>query len=454
MMNKNPLITSFDIEEPTSPKETDAINEKYISSASKYFCFCIPMDWIVLPPDGHEVKIGNSELSTTFLLLNTMIGSGILVQAYVFMKTGILLALVEYLIIGCMIYGGVDLMTRCADEAKIYHCYSKVVMMYLGEYGGLVVDWAFVINNAGALLSYILIVGSLLKSMIDTSVGHTCTLWCCNIAFLTLLPIVLFSVPLCLIRNYGHLAIISYLSIAAICGSILLVIIGGPVHRAQDHHDDYTNNLLLGDFVGSIQSIGGIVFALGYITAIFQSYTAHKDVTVEKFSYITRNVTFIGTVMCCITGLVGYISFGSNTQANILENFNTPAGSFVKLVVAIHLILYIPGDFVILRGALWKLCGASVQTQADSLFIPLSLLLMGTITFVAVLLQVYCRDSNSLAVVIDVTGGIAGSLLYFIIPGWIGLKLFRENAKLYRRCIALLVFGSYIMITVAIGYAV
>jgi sodium-coupled neutral amino acid transporter 11 len=420
-----------------------------ISIVSKYICFCIPVHWVVLPPDGETRVIDNSAMSTTFLLLNSMIGSGILVQAYVFKETGLILATFEYIAIGCMIYAGVDLTTRCADQIQVFD-YSRMATHYLGRRGGLVVDYSFVINNIGGIISYILIVGSLIKSVIRTfSSAHG---WYTHIGFLTVAPIVTFTVPCCLIRHYGDLAIISYISLVAISGSIFLVVIGGPLHRAQSDNDEQPN---LASFVGSIRTIGSIVFALGYITAIFQSYTALKDKTVSKFSTITRHTTLLGTAMCFVIGLVGYLSFGSDTKSNVLENFDTPVGAVFKVVVALHLILYIPGDFVILREALWKICGADVTTQSDALFVSLTLALITCITAVAVVLQIYCGSSDSLAIVMDVTGGIAGSVLYFIMPAALGLRVFgadEQHRELYYRCIGLLVFGTYIIITVALSY--
>lgn len=56
------------------------------------------------------LEVKNSNLSTIFLLLNTMIGSGILVQPYVFKMTGIIFVIIEYLLISWMIYEGIKLM--------------------------------------------------------------------------------------------------------------------------------------------------------------------------------------------------------------------------------------------------------------------------------------------------------------------------------------------------------
>jgi len=45
---------------------------------------CLPINWI----NQNSKRSRNSPLSTIFLLLNSMIGSGILAQPYVFRKSG------------------------------------------------------------------------------------------------------------------------------------------------------------------------------------------------------------------------------------------------------------------------------------------------------------------------------------------------------------------------------
>ena len=50
-------------------------------------------------------------------------------------------------------------------------------------------------------------------------------------------------------------------------------------------------------------------------------------------------------------------------------------------------------------------------------------LLLGFIATVAVLLQIYSPGDDNLEVVLDLTGGIAGSAISFLLPGFIGLAL-------------------------------
>lgn len=77
------------------------------------------MEWVVTPEEGHEVTVDNSRLSTVLLLLNTMIGSGILVQPYMFSQTGIIIAFFEYIIISQFLYRGIQMLVRSAELTKV-----------------------------------------------------------------------------------------------------------------------------------------------------------------------------------------------------------------------------------------------------------------------------------------------------------------------------------------------
>ncbi len=423
--------------------------------------FCIPLDWIFIPDDGHDISIRNSNIATLFLLLNTMIGSGIIVQGYVFAQSGILAALFEYVVISIMIYTGVEMIVRCAQHTDIFDYAELVRNIFPQYYGGVVIDFCIVLSNAGALLSYILVIGSLMDDIVGGFSNCTADddhgmngAWYCNIGWLTVLPIVFFTVPLCLIRKFGHLAMISYFSIAVISAIVFLVLIGGPIRRT-DYPDDDTGDskhVNLGSFLGSIKTIGDIVFALGYVTATFHSYNAMETKTVKNFSNVALQTTIIGACMCFLVGIVGYLSFRNNTQTNILLNFPGVIGCIFKIALVIHLILYIPGDFVILRAALWKLFDTDVDKQSNTAFVSVTLASILTITFIAIMLQLY-SNANNLGLVVDITGGIAGSVLYFIAPGLSAMTLFPDDKFVYYRSMTLLVFGVCIVALVIAGSA-
>lgn len=51
-----------------------------------------------------------------------------------------------------------------------------------------------------------------------------------------------------------------------------------------------------------------------------------------------------GAILCYCTGIAGYLAFRSATEGDILDNFSGPVAACFKVVVVLHLIMYIPGD--------------------------------------------------------------------------------------------------------------
>lgn len=119
-------LTDFDL---------DLQNNK-IDNKSSFFFFFIPYDWI---HSSRVALVNNTPSATVVLLLNNMIGSGILVQAYVFKESGILVVTLEYVIVGIMTYVGIDLLIESADHEQILD-YSELAKKALGVYGALAVD--------------------------------------------------------------------------------------------------------------------------------------------------------------------------------------------------------------------------------------------------------------------------------------------------------------------------
>lgn len=52
----------------------------------------------------------------------------------------------------------------------------------------------------------------------------------------------------------------------------------------------------------------------------------------------------LGGLFCYGTGMVGYLSFREATEGDILDNFTGVVASGFKVMVVMHLVLYIPNE--------------------------------------------------------------------------------------------------------------
>jgi len=434
-------------------KEPGAHTHSVLSFLTSIIFFCVPFSWITKHGAGKGDKDSNKEgenagingpIATFFLLLNSMIGSGIFVQPYVFREVGIALALLIYVVVGTAIFTGVDLLMKSADKYAI-HDYSKLAAKVLGNGGQQLVDSIVVIGNFGSLISYMLIIGGLTNDVINQYFGYN------SVAIMTVITTVCFVTPGCLIRSFGNLSVFAYFSMVAIFGTFLFVVIAGPIETRGDNLDDELNYWSLHN---GFTNIGNVVFALGFSNSVFHAYVSVKegDRSAHNFSFISFSTVAVGVIVCIAFGVTGYLSFRDDTESNILLNFTGNFGACFKIIVIVHLLLYLPGDYIVMRFSFFRLLGFNVNEISDDVYI------LGTFSTILVILAIVCAlqvyaSANSLAYSLDLTGGIANSLTFFFFPGVISLysHSFSEHPKTFCKSLLLTAFGACLPVLVTLS---
>lgn len=241
--------------------------------------------------------IANSAYLSMFLLLNAMIGSGILNQPYVFSQSGVLGGILAFIVAAFFTWGGLMLLTETGVARGVLE-YSGLTKRVFGKVGEQVVDFFIVIQAFGSQLGYILVVGQTSTELLN---GWGCNNVVCGQYATTIGTTILFVTPVCLLRHFGHLAILSLFSILAIVLCIALVVIGGPVTTKNDEKSD----VVVFDVIGMLGSAGSIVFALSCAPANFQAYisTEKKSQNVSVWTWVTGGAVILGAIMCMIMGI-------------------------------------------------------------------------------------------------------------------------------------------------------
>ncbi|CAN0426547.1 unnamed protein product, partial [Laminaria digitata] len=85
--------------------------------------------------------------------------------------------------------------------------YTTLAKRTLGKYGPLVVDGSIVLECAGSVCSYVVLIGGLVTSLIvECTTGGVATgVWWQSFYFVTPLIFLLFVVPPCLVRHFSNL---------------------------------------------------------------------------------------------------------------------------------------------------------------------------------------------------------------------------------------------------------
>lgn len=103
-------------------------------------------------------EIANSAYLSMFLLLNAMIGSGILNQPYVFSQSGVVGGILCFIVASVFTWGGLMLLTETGVSRGLLE-YSGLTKKVFGKVGEQVVDFFIVIQAFGSQLGYILVTG-------------------------------------------------------------------------------------------------------------------------------------------------------------------------------------------------------------------------------------------------------------------------------------------------------
>lgn len=359
-----------------------------------------------------DLNISNSARLTTFLLLNTMIGSGILNQPHVFKASGILGGLIGFAIASVATWVGLLCLTSAGVHEHILE-YSSLARHAFKHHGERLVDISIIVLTFGSQLGYILVVGTTLSDLLDS---WGCNNYICGEYLTTIIAVGIFITPVCMFRHFGHLAYLSLFSIGAIVAVLLLVLIAGPIKHTLGHK---SNHYDVFSITGTLSSTGSIVFSLACASANFQAYitTEKKAQNMKSWSKITGSAVGVGSLMCVIMGLVGYLSFGSETEGMILDNFHSHGYDFFKVMVVTHLILYIPVNFVIMRYSLVKVFSGKKSENLD--FTTHTILTIGLLVIVTsivlLLLFLGLASGEAFTLILDITGGIGGKFYQYFL---------------------------------------
>lgn len=80
----------------------------------------------------------------------------------------------------------------------------------------------------------------------------------------------------------------------------------------------------------------------------------------SEWKVVTSVSVLVGGTLCYTTGLVGYLSFREATEGDILDNFSGPLAAFFKILVVLHLVMYIPNEVMVWALGLGGICGCSL----------------------------------------------------------------------------------------------
>lgn len=437
---QNPLLQSSSSSYDSTSNKNETIKDDKTSpdieadhASAEYYFGVIPAEYIT-----GETKPSNEKFAVTFLLISSMIGSGILSQPYCFMKAGIILVGFLYGVVGYGIYLCCHLLLTASEKVIVERKldpksfeYADLSYQVLGETGRYTTEVFITLANFFALVSYVIVIGILLSQCIST-VATSDSEWDKVITRpsvdVTIIFVIL-VVPPCMIRNFGHLTIVSQCSIFLVLSAILFVIGFGPMEdtyywKSHDFGDVKDIKFWEGENLSTV--LGAIIFTLSFSTAIFPAYQSLEPRDLGSIREVCAYTIVAGGGLCTLMGLAGYLAFMDTTEDNIIYNFTTEnfwsVVTLFKLAIVLHLCFYIPMEFVVMRQCVYTLLQWDAEEVSTEALIGLTLsLLFASLGVGVALLE---TTDKAFGLVLAISGGICFSTLVFILPGVIAFVLF------------------------------
>jgi amino acid permease len=227
-----------------------------------------------------------------FILIHLQIGSGILNQPFVFMKSGVIGGLVGFVLAGLGTWAGLLLLTKAGLASNVLE-YSGLAKHAFGIKGEWCIDISIILLTFGAQLGYIIVVG---QTSADLLAEWGCDHVMCKQQQVTILAVAFFMTPTCMLRHFGHLAFLALFSVLAIVLCVGLVVVGGPLQQVGNKE----SQIEALNAMGTITSIGSIVFSLSCSAANFQAFISTKleHQNMRSWSWITGGAVLLGALMC------------------------------------------------------------------------------------------------------------------------------------------------------------
>jgi solute carrier family 38 (sodium-coupled neutral amino acid transporter), member 11 len=202
---------------------------------------------------------------------------------------------------------------------------------------------------------------------------------------------------------------------------------------------------LRGPIRGSIIINPGIFQAIGVISFAFVChhnslliYGSLKKPTLDRFALVTHYSTGISMVACLVLGLAGFLTFGSKTQGNVLNNFPTD-NAFVnvaRLCFGLNMLTTLPLEAFVCREVMTRYFFPDEPFNwARHLIFTTSLVVS------AMTLSLFTCD---LGAVFELIGATSAAALAYILPPLCYIKLSSRSWKtiVAMGCVA---FGCTVM---------
>ncbi|TDG98872.1 hypothetical protein EPR50_G00204700 [Perca flavescens] len=411
---------------------------------------------------------GASFASSVFNLMNAIMGSGILGLAYAMANTGIVGFCLLLVLVSSLAAYSIHLLLKLCDQTGI-NSYEDLGERALQKPGKVLVGISIIIQNIGAMSSYLFILKSELPVAIDSflspdSVGHA---WYEDGRLLLILVTLCVVLPLSMLTKIGFLGYTSSICFFFMLYFAIVVVVkkfsipcplphnvttlSGAFQILNSTDSECTPKL----FIMSSKSgyaIPTMAFSFLCHTAILPIYCELDRPTKAKMQNITNASISLSFLVYLISALFGYLTFYGLVDSELLLGYNRYMPRdiiviMVRLAILLSVLLTVPLiHFPARKAATLLLFGR--RPFSWLIHIIATLIILG----VVLLLAIFVPNIRN---VFGVVGSTTSTCLMFVFPGIFYLKINRGPLRSFDSIGAvLLVVIGFIMGIISFSFIV
>ncbi|XP_038044590.1 putative sodium-coupled neutral amino acid transporter 11 isoform X2 [Patiria miniata] len=359
---------------------------------------------------GEDLAKGQEDRSgipgASFNVANSILGSGIIGLPYAMKKAGLPFGILLLMLIAGVTDYSLLLLIR-GGELSGTDTYQGLVQAALGSPGFYFLSFIQFAYPFVAMVGYNVIIGDTLTKVFERilSADHVLA----NRYFIISIITVLISLPFSLYRNVSKLVKVAVVSIALL--GVLIVII--YIRVGTLHIPDTEGAWNFANFQFT-ESIGIITFAYICHHNSFLVYTSMETPTPHSWSKVTHIAVLLATILSCLVGIGGYVTFTGYTQGDVLQNYChvDDLANVARVVFAVTIVCTYPLECFVCREVLENFIvhhGWASSPQPMTRHLILTLVLVGLTLGLSM-------STSCLGIVLSINGIIAAVPLVFILP--------------------------------------
>ena len=240
--------------------------------------------------------------------------------------------------------------------------YEKLVSKCFGVYGYYFISFSILIFDIGACLTYTIILGNSAKDVMEFMFGGDfwsgphgrqvviAAIYTCMI------------LPFCLGKNFEFIEKVSALAIFVVV--MMIAVVMSEYYGYYRYKGAEITRWITDDYIGILSALGTISFAFIQHDLAFLVYKTLKNNTLKRYTILAFLGMAIQCVLCVIMAVYGYLSFGENTNDDILTNYKI--GNKFVLVVRIfytfRMAFVFPTAFYVVRHICYAIVFRGMET--------------------------------------------------------------------------------------------